>query len=294
MGITEENVLYSYRNSNSCLRRHHRGHCCGCDATKGGSVSLHQEKKQYDERALSIFLSLSSTTLSTPVDGQVSSSSLSMPAIIVTETVPLYTTSHSSTFVTLLKTEIQSSSSPTPTPPTTTPVGGRVDVDSETAIVATVFVTQLPPSPTNMIPPQPTVTVTSVPPPNTSPLSQPSPSPINPPTDFPTDSPPDSPEDSPSSRICIGDDGSTYSDPSTGDKFRIECGVAHQGKDIENLKAYTMEACISLCVKNRFCKGAIWFNVGPQGTDLNYCWLKSEMDDSAIQLMPDAQSVVRL
>ncbi|KAI8953995.1 hypothetical protein F4801DRAFT_69335 [Xylaria longipes] len=96
-----------------------------------------------------------------------------------------------------------------------------------------------------------------------------------------------------SSRICLGDDGSTYTDPGTGDKFRIECAVAHQGRDIENLEAETMQECISMCAKNKFCKGAIWFNVGPQGTDLNYCWLKSSMDGE-VQDTRDAQSVVLL
>ncbi|KAI0554132.1 hypothetical protein F4679DRAFT_527237 [Xylaria curta] len=96
-----------------------------------------------------------------------------------------------------------------------------------------------------------------------------------------------------SSRICLGDDGSTYTDPGTGHKFRIECAVAHQGKDIENLEAETMQDCISMCAKNKFCKGAIWFNVGPQGTDLNYCWLKSAMDGE-VQENIDAQSVVLL
>lgn len=96
-----------------------------------------------------------------------------------------------------------------------------------------------------------------------------------------------------SSRICFRDDGSTYTDPGTGSRFSVECGVAHEGKDIENLEAETMEQCVNLCAKNKFCKGAIWFNVGPQGTDLNYCWLKSEMDGDVRQTI-DAQSVVRL
>ncbi|KAI1483831.1 hypothetical protein F4774DRAFT_366672 [Daldinia eschscholtzii] len=95
-------------------------------------------------------------------------------------------------------------------------------------------------------------------------------------------------------RSCLGTDGSTYTDPGTGAKFRIECAVAHQGRDIENLKAETMQECVSLCAKNARCTGAIWYDVGPQGTDLNYCWLKSSMDDSDIRSTPDAQSVVRL
>ncbi|KAI3338835.1 hypothetical protein F4824DRAFT_508812 [Ustulina deusta] len=223
-----------------------------------------------------------STSLSTSISGQVSSSSLSTPPVIVTETLSLHVEGHSTTaFVTLPKTTTSSSSSQvsTTTTATTTATGGRVGVDPEPASIITVFVTQLPPSPTDTIRSQPATTVRSAPPPeNTSPLSPSSPSPTF----------------SPSSRVCIGKDESTYTDPSTGARFRIECGVAHQGKDIENLEAYTMQSCISMCANNRHCKGAIWFNVGPQGTDLNYCWLKSEMDDNNIQLTADAQSVVRL
>ncbi|KAK5627954.1 hypothetical protein RRF57_003669 [Xylaria bambusicola] len=107
-----------------------------------------------------------------------------------------------------------------------------------------------------------------------------------------------SPTSSPSSRVCIGDDGSTYTDPGTGDKFRLECAVSHQGQDIENVKAYSMQSCVSMCAKNTHCKGAVWYNVGPQGTDLNYCWLKSTMEDpkldGAVLVTKDAQSVVRL
>ncbi|KAI0971196.1 hypothetical protein F4678DRAFT_479528 [Xylaria arbuscula] len=248
-----------------------------------------------------------STSLSKqPVSEPVSSSSLSMPSMI-TETVSLYMTSHSSTFLTVLKTEIPSlSSHATKTTTITGTAGSRGDTDPETSIVAIVFVTQLPPSPTDTIRSQPTTTANSAPSPKTtSPVSSPSPAPIPSPTTVPLASPLESsnspaesspasnPADSPSSRICLGDDGSTYTDPSTGDKFRIECSVAHQGTDLENIEAYTMESCISLCTKNSHCKGAIWFNVGPQGTDLNYCWLKSAVG-GPVQVNADAQSAVRL
>ncbi|KAF2964542.1 hypothetical protein GQX73_g9013 [Xylaria multiplex] len=226
-----------------------------------------------------------STSLPASSGRNVSSTSLSMPPPTTTETVALYVTSDSSSFVTLLKTEIPSSFRRASK--TTTATGGRMTEDSEPISVATVFVTKLP-SPTDSIRSQPATTVSSSAPPppkNTSPSSASPPSPPSSP--LPTQS-------SPSSRICIGDDGSTYTDPDTGDKFRLECTVAHQGKDIVNLEANTMQSCINMCAKNTHCKGAIWYNVGPQGTDLNYCWLKSEMDDSDVRITPDAQSVVRL
>ncbi|KAI3336326.1 hypothetical protein HD806DRAFT_1958 [Xylariaceae sp. AK1471] len=210
---------------------------------------------------------LHSTSLSVSNGGSgehVSSSSLLTP-FVITETVSFYVTSDSSTFITLLKTD---------SPSTTSAMEGdgkAGGTESTTiAFTSTVFniVTERP-SPTDTIPSlQPTSTTTTSPEKTSSPSS--------------------------SSRDCLGDDGSTYTDANTGAKFRIECAVAHQGRDIENLKADAMEDCVGLCAKNERCKGAIWYNVGPQGTDLNYCWLKSQMDDDDLRVTGDAQSIVRL
>ncbi|KAI0006890.1 hypothetical protein F4779DRAFT_594514 [Xylariaceae sp. FL0662B] len=105
----------------------------------------------------------------------------------------------------------------------------------------------------------------------------------------------DSPTADPTSGAgnCLGVNGTMYKDHGTGVEFRIECAEAHQGKDIDNVKSDTMEDCVSLCAKNSACKGAIYYNVGPQGTDYNYCWLKSAMQDQYIYTT-DAQSVVRI
>ncbi|KAI1413564.1 hypothetical protein F5Y13DRAFT_26380 [Hypoxylon sp. FL1857] len=92
---------------------------------------------------------------------------------------------------------------------------------------------------------------------------------------------------------CLGTDGSTYTDPGTGSKWKIECDIAHQGKDIENYEAQSMEACVSMCANESSCVGAIWYSAGPQGTDLNYCWLKKSLSDD-LKDTKDAQSVVRL
>ncbi|KAI2465324.1 hypothetical protein F4781DRAFT_435532 [Annulohypoxylon bovei var. microspora] len=92
---------------------------------------------------------------------------------------------------------------------------------------------------------------------------------------------------------CLGADGSTYTDPGTGSQFRIECDIAHQGKDIDNYEAQSMEACVSMCADDSECVGAIWYSAGPQGTDLNYCWLKNTLEDN-LKDTKDAQSVVRL
>ncbi|KAI1144420.1 hypothetical protein F5Y05DRAFT_27074 [Hypoxylon sp. FL0543] len=92
---------------------------------------------------------------------------------------------------------------------------------------------------------------------------------------------------------CLGTDGSTYTDPDTGSQWKIECDIAHQGKDIENYEASSMEACVSMCANESACVGAIWYSAGPQGTDLNYCWLKKTLEDN-LKDTKDAQSVVRL
>ncbi|KAI5925011.1 hypothetical protein F4810DRAFT_662528 [Camillea tinctor] len=121
---------------------------------------------------------------------------------------------------------------------------------------------------------------------------EPSPSPsANTPSPSPsptTTSTPSSPSSS-----CLGPNESTYTDPSTGSQFRIECATAHEGKDIANHEADSMEACVGMCAGDASCAGAVWFDAGPQGTDLNYCWLKSRMDDGRRET-GDAQSVVRL
>ncbi|KAI0481749.1 hypothetical protein F4859DRAFT_433448 [Xylaria cf. heliscus] len=224
-----------------------------------------------------------STSLSASSGGQVSSSSLPITA---TMTISYYVVGGSSTFAIPSETEKPSSSRQvgsvtalTGTPPTAT--GKGVDEPPKATIVAvtsTAFITAQKPPPTNTIPSQPTATAIVAPPPPSATTSQ---------------APPPS-TSSTSSRICLGPDGSTYTDPGTGDRFRIECAVTHEGSDIINLEAETMQQCVSLCAKNKLCKGAVWFNVGPQGTNLNYCWLKSAMDDDNVRDTLDAQSVVLL
>ncbi len=82
-------------------------------------------------------------------------------------------------------------------------------------------------------------------------------------------------------------------DPVTGAQFKRACAVQHPGYDIVNREAESMEACISWCAETSGCRGATWFNAGPQGTDLNYCWLKSSMGGET-RLTNDAQSAERV
>ncbi|KAI1488766.1 hypothetical protein F5X96DRAFT_684745 [Biscogniauxia mediterranea] len=142
--------------------------------------------------------------------------------------------------------------------------------------------TAISPSPSTT--PTPTTTAAAADNTNTNTLS-PSPSPSPSPSSSSTTTSP-----SPS---CLGADGSTYTDAATRSRFRVECDVAHQGKDIVNREAASMEACVALCARDDACRGAIWYDAGPQGTDLNYCWLKSAMSDERRETR-DAQSVVRL
>ncbi len=82
-----------------------------------------------------------------------------------------------------------------------------------------------------------------------------------------------------------------YTDPATGTKFKRTCYVQHPGFDIKNEEKDSMEDCMAWCAEEEDCKGAQWYNAGPQGTDLNYCWLKYDMTGE-IRETKDAQSAV--
>ncbi|KAI1769978.1 hypothetical protein F4818DRAFT_434452 [Hypoxylon cercidicola] len=209
-------------------------------------------------------LTLSTTALSTSTKSAAASASSATSSTTSSTTSPTSTTT---ALATKDKTPISSSSTPTKPPP------------PPTTATTTVLVT--PPVST---PTPPTVTVTPTPPTTTTP--KPTPTSSAQPTSTLTPAQ--------SNGYCLGQDGSTYTDPGTGSAFRVECDVAHQGKDIENREADSMEDCVSMCAENSRCVGAIWYNAGPQGTDLNYCWLKRTLEDDNIKDTADAQSVVRL
>ncbi|KAI0841475.1 hypothetical protein F5Y06DRAFT_293175 [Hypoxylon sp. FL0890] len=167
------------------------------------------------------------------------------------------------------------SSSPSPTPSLSSPPSSTADENTKSVekVTVTSMRTEQPSTtnpPESEAPPT-TVTVT----PASNPTSTAAPTPLH------------------TGGSCLGTDGSTYTDPGTGSKWKIECDIAHQGKDIENYEAQSMEACVSMCANESDCVGAIWYSAGPQGTDLNYCWLKSSLNDN-LKDTKDAQSVVRL
>ncbi|KAI1452055.1 hypothetical protein F4805DRAFT_448930 [Annulohypoxylon moriforme] len=214
-----------------------------------------------------------SSTFSSPpeVMTEIVSVITASPSTATTSGSIIQSASSSSIFVISTATKKKSSSSESPTPSTsadqTSKSVEKVTVISvQTASAPTTSPVQTTPSPT-------TVTVT--------------------PTSKTSTQATTSPTASSSNGDCLGADGSTYTDPGTGSQFRIECDIAHQGKDIDNYEAQTMEACVSMCASNSECVGAIWYSAGPQGTDLNYCWLKYTLEDT-LKSTKDAQSVVRL
>ncbi|KAI0883513.1 uncharacterized protein GGS22DRAFT_167183 [Annulohypoxylon maeteangense] len=235
---------------------------------------------------------LATTSSSTETSVQVSST-FSSPPEVMTEIVSAITSSLSmsttndfmvqsvssssklDTSTTTTRTE-RSSSSPTSSPTSSLPSSPTTQTSKsvEKVTIISVQTASAPTtSPVQSTPPPTTVTVT----PTTKASSQTT----------------TSPTATTSNGDCLGADGSTYTDPGTGARFRIECDIAHLGKDIENYKAQTMEACVSMCASDSTCVGAIWYSAGPQGTDLNYCWLKNTLENT-LKSTKDAQSVVRL
>jgi hypothetical protein len=92
---------------------------------------------------------------------------------------------------------------------------------------------------------------------------------------------------------CPNADGTTFTDTASGSRFKWSCNVQHPGYDLEHYEADSMTACVALCAKNEDCKGVTWYNAGPQGEDLNYCWLKNNMEGET-RSTSDAQSAERL
>jgi hypothetical protein len=80
---------------------------------------------------------------------------------------------------------------------------------------------------------------------------------------------------------CPSVDNTNYTVPGTGAVFRRECLTDRQGSDIANVEQLSMEDCLAYCVSwntnaanSQRCAAVTWVYVGPQGTDVNYCWIK--------------------
>ncbi|RYP74320.1 hypothetical protein DL770_007630 [Monosporascus sp. CRB-9-2] len=87
---------------------------------------------------------------------------------------------------------------------------------------------------------------------------------------------------------CPEADGTVFTDQGTGKRFKHSCYEQYPGYDIENREKESMAACITWCAEVDECVAANWYNAGPQGTDLNYCWLKS--DRGEVRKTEDAQN----
>ncbi|KAK7913804.1 hypothetical protein PG985_011507 [Apiospora marii] len=99
---------------------------------------------------------------------------------------------------------------------------------------------------------------------------------------------------------CPGANNTVYTTPADeggGTQYRRICGVSYDGNDIQPQKAETMGHCLALCsgyVGGSHCAGVVWYDAGPQGTDLNWCWLKRSMDQAVLSYRDSAQTAIRL
>ncbi|KAK8017115.1 hypothetical protein PG993_015304 [Apiospora rasikravindrae] len=71
---------------------------------------------------------------------------------------------------------------------------------------------------------------------------------------------------------CPDANNTIYTSPANdgGTQYRRICGVSYDGNDIQPQLAQTMGMCLSLCSGHAGgCAGVVWYDAGPQGTDLN-------------------------
>ncbi|KAF4783767.1 hypothetical protein HER10_EVM0000051 [Colletotrichum scovillei] len=75
----------------------------------------------------------------------------------------------------------------------------------------------------------------------------------------------------------------TYTVPNSNLRFVRECGNNYPMNDLGHIPLTRMEDCMNLCAALAVttqsadgpCVGVAWVTAGKQGTDENYCWLKS-------------------
>ncbi|KAK8064363.1 hypothetical protein PG994_007001 [Apiospora phragmitis] len=99
---------------------------------------------------------------------------------------------------------------------------------------------------------------------------------------------------------CPDANNTVYTTPADEDgsgstQYRRICGVSYDGNDIQPEKAETMGRCLALCSGQQgSCAGVVWYDAGPQGTDLNWCWLKRSMEKAVLSYRDSAQTAIRL
>ncbi|OHE90773.1 hypothetical protein CORC01_13913 [Colletotrichum orchidophilum] len=81
----------------------------------------------------------------------------------------------------------------------------------------------------------------------------------------------------------LSSENKTYTVPGSNLRFVRECGNNYPTNDLGHIPLTRMEDCMNLCAALAVttqstdgpCIGVAWVTAGKQGTDENYCWLKS-------------------
>ncbi|KXH68272.1 hypothetical protein CSAL01_12004 [Colletotrichum salicis] len=81
----------------------------------------------------------------------------------------------------------------------------------------------------------------------------------------------------------LSSENKTYTVPNLNLRFVRECGNNYPMNDLGHIPLTRMEDCMNLCAALAVttqsadgpCVGVAWVTAGKQGTDENYCWLKS-------------------
>ncbi|KAI3538340.1 hypothetical protein CABS01_08155 [Colletotrichum abscissum] len=81
----------------------------------------------------------------------------------------------------------------------------------------------------------------------------------------------------------LSSENKTYTVPNSNLRFVRECGNNYPMNDLGHIPLTRMEDCMNLCAALAVttqsadgpCVGVAWVTAGKQGTDENYCWLKS-------------------
>ncbi|KAK7961587.1 uncharacterized protein PG986_002412 [Apiospora aurea] len=115
-----------------------------------------------------------------------------------------------------------------------------------------------------------------------------------------TSNAPPRPRPSDTAPPCPGANNTAYTSTAHegSTQYRRICGISYDGNDIQPQVAETMGDCLSLSSGYAGggvrCAGVVWYDAGPQGTDLNWCWLKRSMDRAVLTYRDSAQTAIRL
>jgi hypothetical protein len=87
---------------------------------------------------------------------------------------------------------------------------------------------------------------------------------------------------------CPDVNNTNYTVPGTNQVFLRQCDTNRVGSDIEYVEKNSMTDCLSYCASwnsnsasSTRCLSVTWVYQGPQGTYVNYCWIKSSVPDAS-------------